>query len=200
MVKSAEERIRITQENPDAPVELKIGANRFVPPEPLDEATRQRVRKIGDFLRAWTETAPAAESRPEEEVNAPALRGAPHALAVSPAQVATLALAQEFTEPFWRRLLDAILMRDEQLPVRPSLDNELLRATGDFVGELEGILHERLARRAEPLEHEIRFVAGVKGRLQILIADQAYESVADIPEGEERTLIQEAIAEWEGRH
>ncbi len=215
---SSEESIRITQESADEPLQVEVGITRYVFPTPVDVQAARRLQAIATTLLEWTqssaeagsptqepvESAPLAESARDsaEEDDEPGQTSAPplpppH---FEPSQVATPALAEEITEPLWRRLLDAILMRDQPLPVRSSLDTELIEAGESFISELESILSERLARRGEPLGHEVRLVAGLKGQLQIVVNGDAYESVEDVPEAEVQKVLRETISEWESRY
>jgi len=187
MGSTSEDSIRIVQPTSDAPLQIEIGSRRYVSPEPLDEEARQRLKQIIEMLHIWR-TAIPAHGRTTSEV--PTL---------VPAE-GEWGAGEEFNEPFWRRLLDVILMRDERLPVRPSLDSELAEASGTFIEELESILQSRLSGREPPLESQIRLTAGLGGNLQILVGEELYHTVSEIPNEEARRVLQETISEWENRH
>jgi len=215
---SSEESIRITQQGVDEPLQVEVGITRYVFPGPVDAQAARRLHEIATTLLEWaessaeaglptpepaaaprtTEAAPDSPAADDEPVQtSPPSSPTPH---FEPSQVATPALAEEITEPLWRRLLDAILMRDQPLPVRSSLDSELIEAGESFISELESILSKRLARRDEPLGYEVRLVAGLKGQLQIVVDGDAYESVEDVPVAEVRKVLRETISEWESRY
>ncbi|NOZ05004.1 MAG: hypothetical protein GXP41_01450 [Chloroflexi bacterium] len=197
-----EAEIRIVQEESHGPLQIDMGTSRHSTPDTLDEDARERLREIQGLLHDWlapppTPPAPPDESVPPATSDAPPSRPPVH---LGRGQVATPALAEEFTEPFWRRLLDAILLRDERLPARPSLDSEIAEASGTFIAEMEEILRSRLANHPNPPQENIRFITGVGGRLQILVGEELYDGIADIPDSEIRDLLKETIAEWEERH
>ncbi len=203
MKEPKETEIRIVQEEARGPIRIDIGPSGHSAPETLDETARERLREIQALLHDWLAPPPAPPAPPDESVQTAATGEPPSPPAVHlgrSGQVATPALAEEFTEPFWRRLLDAIFLRDERLPARPSLDSEIAEASGAFIAEMEGILHNRLANHPDPPQETIRLITGVGGHLQILVGQELYDGIADIPDSQIREILQETIAEWEERH
>ncbi len=196
-----ETEIRIVQEEARGPIRIDIGPSRHSAPETLNAKARERLREIQERLHAWLAAPPAPPDEPISAEPADAAPSPPRPPArLGRGQVATPALAEEFTEPFWRRLLDAIFLRDERLPVRPSLDSEIAEASGAFIAEMEEILHSRVANHPNPPPENIRLITGVGGKLQILVGEKLYDGITDIPDSQIRDLLQKTIAEWEGRH
>lgn len=66
-----------------------------------------------------------------------------------------------------------------------------------FVQEIERLVQRRLESRPDLAEREIRITTDLMGNLRIYVGQQGFDSAADISDAEVRTLIQEAIREWE---
>lgn len=66
-----------------------------------------------------------------------------------------------------------------------------------FVQEIERLVQRRLESRPDLAEREIRITTDLRGNLRIYVGGQGFDSAADISDAEVRTLIQEAIREWE---
>ncbi len=66
-----------------------------------------------------------------------------------------------------------------------------------FVQEIERLVQRRLESRPDLAEREIRITTDLRGNLRIYVGQQGFDSAADISDAEVRTLIQEAIREWE---
>ena len=66
-----------------------------------------------------------------------------------------------------------------------------------FVQEIEELVQRQLKSRPDLAEREIRITTDLRGNLRIYVGQQGFDSAADISDAEVRTLIQEAIREWE---
>jgi hypothetical protein len=62
---------------------------------------------------------------------------------------------------------------------------------------INDLVQERLQARPHLAGRRICLTTEADGRLRIYVGQQAFEAVADIPEPEVRTLIEDAICEWE---
>ena len=77
--------------------------------------------------------------------------------------------------------------------VRPSQPEPLIP-----VKEINDLAQKRLRERSDLAGRHIRLTTGVDGSLCIYVDQQAFDAVGDIPDPQIRTLIQDAIREWEG--
>ena len=94
-------------------------------------------------------------------------------------------------EAFMERLRRANLFAAKG-PSRPSSAGLVIPA--EAINEL---VQERLQERPELAAQPIRLSTEPDGRLRIDVGLQSFESVGDIPEPAVRSLIQDAIREWE---
>jgi len=66
------------------------------------------------------------------------------------------------------------------------------------VEKINDLVQERLRERPDLAGRQVRLATGLGGSLNIYVGHQAFDSVSDIPDPQVRTLIQDAIREWEG--
>lgn len=63
--------------------------------------------------------------------------------------------------------------------------------------KINDMVQERLQKRPDLARRHVRLAPEADGTLRIYVGQQTFEAVADIPDTEVRTLIQDAIREWE---
>ena len=94
-------------------------------------------------------------------------------------------------EEFLERLRRADMFAQRH-PSRPSTSGPLIP-----VEAINDLLQERLQERPDLLGQHVYLTTESNGSLRIYVGLEAFESIDDIPRPEVRTLIQDAIHEWE---
>ena len=96
-------------------------------------------------------------------------------------------------EEFLERLRQADMFASRR-PPGPSEAEPLIP-----VEAINELVQERLRERPDLLGQHVYLTTEANGNLRIYVGLETFESIDDIPRPEVRTLIQDAIHEWEGR-
>ncbi|MBU0702582.1 MAG: hypothetical protein KKC18_01785 [Chloroflexi bacterium] len=68
-----------------------------------------------------------------------------------------------------------------------------------LVDEIDELVQQRLQAQPDLAGRHVRLASGLVGGLCVYVDQQVFEAVGDISDPQIRTLIQDAIHEWEGR-
>ncbi|HMZ08022.1 MAG TPA: hypothetical protein PK078_10420 [Anaerolineales bacterium] len=187
-IKEAEEKLLHAQSMPvegSLPVQddpgllrLKKEGNRIIVDLdgiPLTEYTsaerKKRLIELISYLRPWVD---GAQSQPPPQTTAEALLTPEPPPAVKP------------IEPFVTRV---------KKEANAATEFKLL----SMVQQIDTVLQKRLA--GTPLEKAgIRLQDSPQGGLEVYIGVQKYDAIEDVPDANIKSIIREAIAEWEKKH
>ena len=142
---------------------------------PLTEYTsaerKKRLIELISYLRPWDD---GAQSQPPPQTTAEALLTPEPPPAVKP------------IEPFVTRV---------KKEANAATEFKLL----SMVQQIDTVLQKRLA--GTPLEKAgIRLQDSPQGGLEVYIGVQKYDAIEDVPDANIKSIIREAIAEWEKKH
>ena len=147
---------------------------------PLTAEKKKRLIEIVTYLRPWVEggsTAPAAMPPPQQP-----LQTQPMSVPVSPVPATVTPVS--FIAPGAPKKVKS-----------PEEEFKLL----SIVQQIDTVLQRRIAGSA--LEKTgVRLQESLQGGLEVHIGTDKYETLDDVPDGEIKTAIRAAIAEWETKY
>lgn len=147
---------------------------------PLTPEKKKRLIEIVTYLRPWIEGGPAAQAAPTVP---------PPPLQTQPVPVPT---------PAVRPTVTPVSFIAPGAPKKPKNPEEEFKKLS-IVQQIDTVLQSRIAGSA--LEKTgVSLQESPQGGLEVHIGTNKYETIDDVPDGEIKTVIRAAIAEWETKY